>query len=313
MLVIAKLLRGIGWLCCLWRMPVRSLVAAGIALVCLCLLGSLYPLPSAAQQLAFRDLYTFPEANWKYENSGGAQPRAGLIQARDGNLYGTTWLGGPNGDGVVFRITKAGQLTVLHSFSGPDGADPVPDCLVQASDGNLYGTTYHGGANGQGAVFRITTSGDLTLMHSFSGPDGGQPWAGLIQASDGNLYGTTSGGGPDGGGVVFRMRTSGSLTVLLSFAGQTPARGGFQPYGGLVHASSGNLSGTTLWGGADFGVVFRITTAGHFTVVHSFSEADGVPYGTLIQGSDGALYGTANGDTKGLGGAVFRLKAVSTH
>jgi len=132
----------------------------------------------------------------------GAAPYAGLIQARDGNFYGTTSSGGTNRLGTVFKITPAGALTTLHSFciqpACDDGATPYAG-LVQATDGNLYGTTLEGGAKGYGTVFKITPSGTLTTLYSFCPQtgctDGVQPWGGLLQGTDGNFYGTTYHGG----------------------------------------------------------------------------------------------------------------------
>jgi len=153
--------------------------------------GSIFRLtPDGAGGFAFETLYLF-------SGPDGKSPQAGLIQASDGNFYGTTALGGAFGYGTVFRFTPAGALTTLHSFASSDGATPVAR-LVQASDGNLYGTTREGGA-GYGTVFRIATSGAFTSLYSFVGTDGANPYAGLIQATDGRLYGTTRDGGPDFG------------------------------------------------------------------------------------------------------------------
>ena len=151
----------------------------------------------------------------------GSQPKAALIQAVDGNLYGTTWAGGRVGAGTVFRITLAGELTTLYSFNGNHGAAPEAP-LIQAADGNFYGTTEDGGAfndycsqSGCGTVFKITPNGILTTLHNFSGPDGALALAGLLQATDGNLYGTTWNGGADSVGTVFRITTDGTFTLLL--------------------------------------------------------------------------------------------------
>src|SRR5207248_19498 len=156
-------------------------------------------------------LYSFTGGN------DGADPEAGLVQASDGKLYGTTQIDGASGNGTVFQITTDGVFTVVCSFTGGTDVSGA-NRLVQASDGNLYGTCRYGGASGNGTVFRITTNGTLTPLYSLAGGnDGGQPSAGLVQATDGNLYGTTSSGGTSGNGTVFRITTNGTFTPLYSF------------------------------------------------------------------------------------------------
>jgi uncharacterized repeat protein (TIGR03803 family) len=118
------------------------------------------------------------------------QAPSGLILARDGNFYGTTYKGGPGDCGTVFRIAPGGTLTTLHWFSGSDGASPEAS-LVQGTDGNFYGTTEYGGASGFGTVFKMTPGGTLTTLHSFARTDGSLPIASLVQGTDGNFYGTT--------------------------------------------------------------------------------------------------------------------------
>ena len=260
---------------------------------------------------------------------------AGLVQASNGNLYGTTLYGGANDYGTVFEITTGGVLTTLHSFDGTDG--DAPTALVQASNGNFYGTTVYGGANYYGTVFKITAEGVLTTLHSFDGTDGAEPYYALVQASnrnhrgehtdhDGNFYGTTQFGGADDYGTVFEITAEGVLTTLHSFDGTD----GAEPLAGLVQARNrnhrgghtdhedhrgehtdhdGNFYGTTIYGGAnDYGTVFEITPAGTLTTLHSFDYIDGeYPYAGLVQASNGNFYGTT-----GFGGAysygtVFEL------
>jgi uncharacterized repeat protein (TIGR03803 family) len=255
--------------------------------------------------------------------SDGYGPLGVLVQARDGNFYGMTSAGGigaerthcGQGCGTVFKITPDGTLTTLHSFDFNDGYAPFAG-LVQASDGNLYGTTLGGGANAAGTVLKITPAGTLTTLHSFRGADGLEPWESLVQASDGNLYGTTVLGGSsgncvDGCGTVFKITPDGVLTTLHSFDNND----GTYAIGGLVQASDGNFYGTTFYGGAihtcvgGCGTAFKITPGGMLTTLHTFiNTTDGAnPYGGLVQATDGNLYGTTQyGGARG-DGTVFRL------
>jgi len=277
----------------------------------------------------------------------GASPSA-LVQGTDGNFYGTTDIGGAYstcqsfcGGGTVFKITPSGTLTTLYSFcaqSGcPDGAGPA-GALIQATDGNLYGTTVQGGANSSGCsgcggtIFKITPSGTLTSLFSFPCsntptqlicPDGVGPQGGVVQGTDGNFYGTTLDGGAnyscDGGsgacGTVFKITPTGALTTLYSFCAQSDCADGSNPYAGLVQATDGNFYGTTAYGGAystcagcGFGTVFEITPSGALTTLQSFGGPNGVtPQAGVVQDTDGNLYGTtARGGAYG-GGTIFSL------
>jgi uncharacterized repeat protein (TIGR03803 family) len=129
----------------------------------------------------------------------------------DGNFYGTTWRGGPSNEGTLFRMTPSGTVTILHTFTNlVDGAAPQGP-LIQATDGNFYGTATGDGSGppGFGTIFRMAPSGTVTTLHAFTGHDGCYPSASVIQATDGNLYGTTPFSGASGTGVVFRL----SVTV----------------------------------------------------------------------------------------------------
>src|SRR5690348_4864906 len=132
--------------------------------------------------------------NFNLDNGDGGFSVAGLVRDQAGNLYGTTKNGGLFSQGAVFKIDTAGTETLLHSFSGPDGANPYGG-LVLDSDGDLFGTTAFGGVNSLGTVFEIDSSGNETVLHSFSFTDGAFPFAGLVRDAAGDLYGTTLGGG----------------------------------------------------------------------------------------------------------------------
>lgn len=229
----------------------------------------------------------------------GYNPQAGVIEASDGNLYGTTEFGGAFGGGVVYRITGRGEFTVIHNFCAEDncadGKNPVAE-LLQGRDGNLYGTTFYGG-NGGGVVFRIGRSGAFSVMHAFSTEEGSGPSTGLVQASDGNFYGTTQSDGVSGFGTIFRMTTKGVLTTLYNFNLQSS---GYAPLGTLLQATDSHLYGTTSNGSSGlYGAVFRMTLDGSFEVLHQFEVFNssswiqgGYPDSGLVQAADGKLYGT---------------------
>ncbi len=242
----------------------------------------------------------------------GTSPQGALTLGNDGGFYGTTNQGGSNGDGTVFRITSAGVETVLYSFgSGPaDGLAPTGG-LIQGSNGNFYGTTPAGGSNNVGTLFEITPAGAAMVLHSFSGgsTDGVEPAAGLVQGSDGNFYGSTASGGASNVGAVVRITAAGAETVFFSFGGGTGDGAG--PAGRLVVGSDGNFYGATSSGGtSNNGTVFRITPTGAESLLHSFAggAADGAsPNGSLVEGSDGALYGTTSSGGTNDSGTVFRI------
>ncbi len=273
--------------------------------------------------------------------SFGASPSDGvtplsLILASDGNFYGTTAAGGANSClgaanfcGTVFKITPAGVETVLYSFGASAADGWEPNALMQASDGNFYGTTSVGGANSCagysnycGTIFKITPAGVETVFYSFgaSPSDGVAPQGSLIQASDGNFYGTTASGGantycnnPNGcGGTVFRITPAGIESILHSFPASPSDGNGPSPV--LIQARNGNLYGTTYTGGANSlgpygdGSVFEITLAGIETVLYSFggsASAGADPGAGLIQANDGNLYGVTSS-----GGLIQTQSAV---
>ncbi len=265
---------------------------------------------------------------FRFNGTNGDGPLGPLVQGFDANLYGVTIYGGAYDQGTVFKMTTKGALTMLHNFCAQfqdaDGCQPYAG-LVQARDGNLYGTTVGGGANasstGGGTVFKISPTGALTALHEFCAQasclDGASPWVGLVQATNGSFYGATVGGGAHGNGEVFKISATGAISTLYSFCALANCTDGVYPYGALIQGRDGNLYGTTSGGGANGrGTVFKLTLSGTFTTLYSFCAqvncADGAtPYGALVQASDGNFYGTTNAGgsngTNSAGGTVFKI------
>jgi uncharacterized repeat protein (TIGR03803 family) len=263
-----------------------------------------------------------------FGSRNGQTPEAGLIFDAAGNLYGTTAGGGAFGHGTAFELTPNGSggwtEKLLHSFNsnGKDGYLPYASLVLDAA-GNLYGTTFSGGAHGEGTVFELTPNGSggwsEKQLHSFGGigTDGYGPYGNLILDAAGNLYGTTFyGGGTRDYGTVFELMpvTGGGWKekILLRFSGGN----GERPLGGLIFDSSGNLYGTANEGGASgHGTVFELTpgTGGTWTttVLYNFDSYDGAyPAGGLIFDGAGNLYGTTSGGGSGFGN-VFELTPAS--
>ena len=241
----------------------------------------------------------------------GYEPETGLIADRKGDLYGTTVFGGTSGWGTVFEVEPDGTETVLHSFTGTDGADPQSD-LIRIG-GNLYGTTYQGGTDDNGTVFELVKgkkgAWTINVLHSFTGgTDGGNPAGDLTADSAGNVYGTAEIGGTHGSGNVFKLAPDGTETVLYSFTGGSD--GGF-PTSSLL-MKKGNLYGTTGGGGTSgLGTVFELASDGTETVLHSFAGgSDGEFPGSaspLVE-SKGYLYGTTASGGAGGSGTAFKVK-----
>ncbi len=272
--------------------------AAGAALALAILFGLAVLATGTAQAQTYTEsvLYSFAGP------PDGAYPYAGLVRDAQGNLYGTTAHGGANSDGAVFKLDTNGNETVLYSFmGGGDGANPQAG-LVRDAQGNLYGTTWGGGAYSDGTVFKLDTSGNETVLYSFTGTggDGTNSQAGLVRDAQGNLYGTTWGGGAYSLGTVFKLDITGKETVLHSFMG---GGDGAQSYAGLARDAQGNLYGTTEYGGAsNLGTVFKLDATGEETVLYSFGENSGDGTGPttgLVRDAQGNLYGTTafGGDT----------------
>ena len=256
--------------------------------------GTIFRISSAG---VLTTLYTFCS---QAQCNEGAWPAGGLIEGVDGNLYGTTSIGGDlsctveaGGCGTIFRLTKAGALTTLHKFEGDDGFAPS-STLVQGVGGYIYGTTVI-------TAFKMTPKGYLTTLHTFcSGncTEGSLP-NGLMQASDKNFYGTTQNNGQGGGGALYRLTSTGEVTTISAL----DPRDGQNPMVPLIQATDGNLY-SSAWGGGiegggcgevGCGTLFNATLSGSVGLLHEFDGSDGEnPSGGLLQSTSGLLFGTTS-------------------
>jgi uncharacterized repeat protein (TIGR03803 family) len=287
--------------------------------------GTLFKLTSSG---AYTVLHSFdaPPAD-------GIEPFAGVALGPNGTLYGTTYYGGTGnsgneGNGTIFEFAN-GSETVLYNFTdGADGGLPGAALLIYSRA--LYGTTVFGGTGpcftsfgqGCGTVFKFDKNGEQALYEFQGGPDGGFPSAGVIADSAGNLYGTTVlggdlncsiGGPPPGCGVAFKLTSSGQESVLHTFTGSTD---GAWPSAALVRDAAGNLYGTAYFGGdlqcnygLGCGTIFKIDTAGNFSVIHTFKGQDGA-FPVALIGAENKLYGVTNGGPGGLNaitGVIYEL------
>ncbi len=243
----------------------------------------------------------------------GEYPSSALVLASNGDFYGTAAFGGEHGGGTIFKVTPQGKLTTLYSFcmltGCTDGVDPIGG-LFLGSDGALYGTTYGDGAFGYGTIYKLSSSGQFTTLHSFDFSDGANPTAGLIQASNGKFYGATQYGGDisdgcgGGCGTLFAITAAGKFSLLDVLDWNN----GFQPYSPIIQATDGNLYGTTVMG-VGAGTVFDMTPGGKLTSLFAFgSDFDGtLPFGGLVQSTNGVFYGTTAGGGSSSNGTVFSL------
>ena len=278
-------------------------------------LGTIFKVTSAGT------LTTLVEFTGAGANNRGAYPYGALIEAGGGFLYGTTSKGGANGNGTIFRVTKAGALDTLVEFTDnvsikglkTKGASPY-GALVKGSDGAFYGTTSQGGAKEYGTVFKMTADFTLVTLVELTGNSapkrGTLPESALVVGADGNFYGTTYGGGAKGFGTVFKVTPGGVLTTVANFSGTDGTTRGRVPQAGLVRAHDGSLFGTTFAGGADDrGTVFRIGTDDTFTSLAEFKTVNLSTYyhAGLLEGPDGAFYGTTANDGIAGKGTIFKI------
>ncbi len=235
------------------------------------------------------------------EAPSGATPVGGLTATSGGDMYGTTLFGAGLGTvGSVFRLTSAGAIQTLVTFTGDNGAFPTSGVTLDSS-GALVGATEEGGEFGSGTVFRLPVGGELETVKSFDGyAEGWLPTARPLVAGDGSIYGTTQFGGDADQGVVYRIATDGSFSAI-SFDG---ANGSTPFQEGLVETRDGKLYGTASGGGNGFGVVYRLDDGAIVPIPQFDGIAGAAPNSTLIQGIDGSLYGTTDGPQ---GGTIFRI------
>jgi uncharacterized repeat protein (TIGR03803 family) len=269
-------------------------------------LGAVFKITTSGEESV---LYSFGSG------SDGQNPAAGLIDV-GGTLFGTTYFGGSfaNDAGAVFKITTSGTERLIHRFGNHRSDGSYPDASLLNLNGTVYGTTYAGGAPGNGTVYTLTTinkSAKESVLYSFmGGSDGANPRAGLLNVG-GTLYGTTTNGGSSNLGTVFEIAMSGKERVLHSFASGSD---GANPHAGLVDVG-GALYGTTANGGSSgLGTIFKITTSGEERILHSFgSGSDGANPSARLLNVGGTLYGTTyrGGGTSCSGGGcgtVFSIR-----
>jgi uncharacterized repeat protein (TIGR03803 family) len=208
---------------------------------------------------------------------------------------------------VRAQTVRGSKEITLYAFTGgADGASPYAS-LIRDAGGNLYGTTFAGGAANLGTIFKVDKTGKETVLYSFTGPpDGEHPSRNLLRDKAGNMYGVAYEGGANSFGAVFKLDKTGKESVLYSFG---PGTDGEYPGAGLIEDAAGNFYGTTGYGGASGnGTVYKFSKSGTETVLYSFSGTDGqYPFGNLLRDSAGTLYGTTSaGGTSG-NGTVFKL------
>ena len=243
-------------------------------------------------------------------NSGANPWYVTLVQGTNGNLYGTSYNGGVGGFGTIFSVSTSGSEKVVYSFKGgtKDGANPTGG-LTLGSDGSFYGTTQQGGTQSMGTIFKLSTTGAVSILHNFNTfVDGAFPWGAPILASDGNLYGTTSGGGENGRGIVYKMTTSGTFTTIYKF--DVTNTHGFGPIAPPTQGTDGNLYIPVDQGGTFYcGTILKMSTAGVLSGTYDFPCGAGgsFPIGPLVQASNGNFYSTTQDGGSNGEGVIYQV------
>jgi uncharacterized repeat protein (TIGR03803 family) len=261
-------------------------------------LGAVYKLDTAGQ-LTLLHVFT--------RTTEGAYPYGGVILDPSGNLYGTAAGDGTASAGVVYEVSASGEETTLFDFSPASGGTTPWTGVIPGPSGNLYGTTFWGGAANHGVAFKVSRAGRETVLYSFTGgSDGSGPMGGLALDSAGNLYGTTTAGGAGRHGVVYEVGPSGNEAVLYTFTGGLD---GDAP-NGVFRDAAGDLYGTAYGGGgSNAGVVFKVDPGGRETVLYAFTGGSdgGNPYAGVIADSAGNLYGTTTAGGPANVGVVYMV------
>lgn len=266
--------------------------------------GTIFRLTTAGVKTT---LHTFTMPDVKGHNDDGAAPAARLVVGANGRLYGTTSAGGEDGAGIIFELSLTGTRTTLYSFAGGDGSVPQAQLLV-AQDGNLYGTATYGGSGGYGVLFEVAPKPPAVQLYSFDGTNGSAPIC-VMQAKDGNFYGvcyssTTRG---IGCGTVFKIQLKGDTAKLTTLHEFPYAR----PNAPLIQGKDGVFYGTTGWGATDGDHVYRVTSAGDYSLLYNFAgqhdTVGGLPFAGIIQAKDGNFYGTNSSNGPAGSGTLFQL------
>jgi uncharacterized repeat protein (TIGR03803 family) len=285
----------------LWNLRIARTRLCASALIVLALGSSSV---FAAPTVRFKTLHEF------HETDGTGSGTGPLVKGADGRLYGVMPVGGQYGKGTLFSITRRGDFSLLHSFAGGlDGEQPTT--LFRDPDGHIYGATYHGGIEpSYGVLFSVGADGKPTVVHNFTGFDGGQINGSLVQFKQGSFYGTTGIGGM---GTVYRFTPPSTVETLYEFRYGVDQGG---PYFGLSKSGGafyGTLFSDLYYPGLPmYGNVFRVTDSGELTVLYTFTGgADGSrPVGPPIRAADGNFYGvTSQGGEFGCG-TIYRIDAT---